>query len=297
MRLKNLDLLIVMIFVVINVVWLQVPNRPVLPGIAIALPLTFFFSGYALAQTLFRRHVPESTQEARGDLIRRPDLLLGHPVGRADQILLSFGLSMAIDVLVGFALNILPIGLQAQSWVISLGLITTICTVLAFFLRRKDIPGGAAAISVRISVQDVLLFLLALLVVASSVWLAIARPLNPQPSFTQFWMLPANQTSKTCAVSLGAQNFETTSKTYRVVMTINNVQTNTWSSIVLTPQQKWVQAVPVNPGSNSTLSIEAQLYRTDNPGTAYRDVHMTFYIASTENNGKLQQQCVLGSQS
>jgi uncharacterized membrane protein len=299
MRSKNLDLIIVMVFVVVNVIWLEVPKDPawpgvvsLLPGLFFALPLTFFLSGYALVQTLFRRRTPEADSR---DLIRRPDLLLGHPVGRADQILLSFGLSMAIDVLVGFGLNILPIGLQSVSWILSLGLITVVCTIVALFLRRGDLPSTRTGLPIRIKWQDVVLSLLALFVLASAVWLAIIRPLNPQPSFTQFWILPANQASKTCAVSLGVQSFETTSETYRVIMNMNNAQINAWPSIVLSPQQKWTQSIPIHPGDNNAITIEALLYRNDNPGTPYRQVHLTYYIASTNNNGTVQQQCLLNT--
>lgn len=297
MRFRNIDLIIVMVVVVINVVWTQFPNRPLILGLIFGLPLTFFLSGYALTQTLFRRRVPEQTPISSNNLIRRPDLRLGHPIANADQILLSFGLSMAIDVLVGFGLNILPIGLQALSWVLSLGLVTTLFAVLALFLRRKDLPTIATPSRLHISLQDYVLFGLAILVVASAVWLSVIRPLQPQPSFTQFWMLPANQATKSCAVSIGVQSFETTSETYRIVMSVNSAQTNTWSSIVLTPQQKWVQSVSVTPDATSSLNIEAQLYRTDNPDTAYRNVHLTFYISSVNNNGHVQQQCVLGTQN
>ncbi len=293
MRFKNLDLIIVMIFVVTNVAWTQVPNPPLIPGLIFALPLTFFLSGYALTQTLFRRRVPEQMESSPNDLIHRPDLKLGHPIGSTDAILLSFGLSMAIDVLIGFGLNILPIGLKTQSWILSLGLVTTVFVVLAIFLRRKDIPRIATRSRIRITLQDCVLFGLAILVVASAIWLSVIRPLQPQPSFTQFWMLPDNQASKTCAVSIGIQSFETTPETYRIVMAVNNTQTNTWSSIALAAQQKWVQSVRVTPGTASSLDIEARLYRTDNPGTAYRNVHLTFHTSSVDNNGILQHQCVL----
>lgn len=297
MRFKNLDLIIVMMFVAINGAWIQVPNRPLLPGLLFALPLTFFLPGYALTQILFRRRVPGQAQGSTNSLILRPNLKLGHPVGNSDIFLLSFGLSMAIDVLVGFGLNILPIGLQPLSWVVSLGLLTTICVVLVIVFRRSDIPRAATTSKVRITLQDYVLFGLALLVVISAVWVSIIRPLQPQPSFTQFWMVPANQSTKTCTVSIGVQSFETISETYQIVMIVNNIKTNTWSSIVLSPQQKWVQLVPVISGVANNLNIEARLYRISNPGRAYRDVHLTFYISSINNNGLLRQQCVLDTQN
>ncbi len=295
MRFKNLDLIIVMVFVVINVAWIQLPNRPLIPGLIFTLPLTCFLSGYALTQTLFRRRIPEQTQDASNASISRLDLKLGHPIGGPDQILLSFGLSMATDVLVGFGLNTLSIGLQARSWILSLGLVTTAFVVLAILLRRKDIPKINKTSRVRITLRDCVLFGLAILVAASAVWLSVIRPLQPQPSFTQLWILPANQASKTCAASIGVQSFENTSQTYQIVMTVNNTQTKIWSSIVLTPRQKWVQSVPVMSDTTSILNIEARLFRMDNPGRVYRDVHLTLYVSSTNINGILQQKCLLGT--
>ena len=292
MRFKNLDLSIVMVLVVINVAWIQFPNRPLIPGLIFTLPLTFFLPGYALTQTLLRRRIPEQTQASLNGSISRLDLKLGHPIGGPDQILLSFGLSMATDILVGFGLNILPLGLQALSWILALGFVTTVFVMLAILLRRKDIPRINKTSRVRITLQDYILFGLAILVATSAVWLSVIRPMQPQPSFTQLWILPANQTSKTCAASIGVQSFENTSQTYQIIMTINNTPTKIWSSIVLTPQQKWVQSVPVTSATASILNVEARLFRMDNPGRVYRNVHLTLYVSSININGRLQQQCV-----
>src|SRR5258708_21828498 len=172
MRFKNLDLIIIMIIVAINVVWTQVPSRFAVVGIIVALPLILFLPGYTLIQTLFRRRTLEQELDATNTPTSRPELKLRHPIGGADQIVMSLGLSMAIDVLVGFTLNILPIGLEALSWILSLGLLTTIFTILATFLRRKDIPKTATTPRIRVTVQDGALFGLALLVVASAIWLS-----------------------------------------------------------------------------------------------------------------------------
>ncbi len=297
MRFKNSDLLFSILVVVVNVAWTQAPGRWMLLGIILALPLILFLPGYALTQTLFRRRALEP--EASSGNARQADLKVGHPIGRSDQLVLSIGLSMAVDVLVGFVLNILPIGLNALSWILSLGLITTFFAVWAAFLRRKDVLKATVQPRVRVTLQDGLLVVLATLVVASALWLAVIRPLQPQPSFTQFWMLPANQGSKMCEVSLGVQNFETGSETYRIVVAVNNVQAKVWSAVALDPQQKWVQDIPIQAGTNASnsLNIDANLYKTGNPTVVYRNVHLTFYLSTIDTNGVVQQQCVLGTQS
>ncbi|HLZ81180.1 MAG TPA: DUF1616 domain-containing protein [Ktedonobacteraceae bacterium] len=289
MRIKNLDLIVVTGVVVINVLWTHIPHRPALPGILLVLPLTFIIPGYVLTQVVMRRRSPDPSLDASSKLMLRPGLKLRQPIGIADQIVLSLGLSLAIDVLVGFGLNFLPVGLQASSWALALGLFTTVLTLLAVFLRQKDRARTAITSRFRVTIYDGLLLGLAIIVVIAAVWLAIIRPLDPQPSFTQFWMLPARNNG--CSVSIGMQSFETTPVAYRVVMMINHAQTDSWSSIVLFPRQTWSRSVAVTPGKASSLHVETLLYRTDEPGNVYRNDHVTLYISTVSTNGQLQYQC------
>lgn len=297
MRPRSLDLTLLLLLVLINVGWTQVPASYQLMAVSIvlALPLVLFLPGYALTQALFRRKAT-SSEAAASDKSARPAIpKLGHPIGKADQIVLSLGLSMAIDVLVGFTLNLLPIGLMQLPWIFSLSLLTLLFAVLAIILRRKDTVQTTGAVKLRLTFLDCALFALAALIVASAVWFSIIRLANPQPSFTQFWMLPADQAHKTCTVSVGIQSFETTSTTFNVALTVNNAPANSWSAIVLEPQQKWTQLVTVTPGPTSSISVEARLYREGQPSTVYRDVHLTFDISSINANGIVQEQCVYGA--
>lgn len=285
MRIKNLDLIAAIGIVLINVAWTLMPQRPVLPGIFFVLPLTFILPGYALTQVVMPGRSADPSPDAasrRGPKSRRSP-------GIADQLVLSLGLSLAIDVLVGFGLNFLPVGLQASSWALALGLFTTILTLLAVFLRQKGKAKAARSVGFHLTIYDGLLLGLAVVVVIAAIWLSISRPLDTQPSFTQFWMLPSANNS--CSVSIGVQSFETTPVAYHVVMTINHTQTDSWSSIVLSPQHMWSHSVAVTPGKASSLYIAALLYRTGEPDKAYRNVHMTFYVSTISANGHMQNQC------
>lgn len=304
MRLKNLDLFLVVLIVALNVGWTQVPTRPLIVSVVVALPLVLFLPGYTLTQLLFRRKVPANKQA--GELSstieateqEKPSahtLRLGHPIGKADQLILSFGLSMAIDILVGFTLNLLPIGLQALSWVFSLGLLTVLFALMALLLRRKRVVSTKESLPLRVTLLDGLFFVIALFIVLNAAWLAIIRPPQPQPSFTQFWILPANAADKSCAVSIGIQSFEVTSLQYNVTMLVNNQTANNWTAISLTPQQKWSIAAPVALEAQNDLRVEARLYRVDQPKVIYRDVYLTFHVSTQLVNGKVQQQCALGT--
>jgi uncharacterized membrane protein len=292
MRTKNTDLIAAICIAALNVIWNVIPNRPPLVGTVFALPLIFFLPGYTLSQALMRRRSPAQALETRV-FKHLPGPKKGGAPGRADLLALSLGLSLAVDVLVGFALNLLPVGLQAQSWALSLGVITTVCALPAAFFRRRDAPQVTKAHRLHVTALDGLQLGLALLIAGGAICFAVIRPLEPQPSFTQFWMLPANAGSKSCAVSIGVRNFEVTPVTYHVTLIVNGQQASAWSAIILAPEEAWVRSALVTPQSASSVSIEAQLYREDEPGTLYRDVHLTFYVAKGRENGQAQQQCTL----
>ncbi|HYT45994.1 MAG TPA: DUF1616 domain-containing protein [Methylomirabilota bacterium] len=287
MPLKNLDLIGAIFIVAINVGWTQVPNHLLVIGIIFALPLIFILPGYTFTQTLFRKR--SSAPDSSSNLILRPSLKIGQPVNAADHIIFSLGLSMAIDVVVGFALNVLPIGLQALSWTLSLGLITTVFALLAAFLRRKDIMKVARIPRPRLTIYECLLFGLAILVAAAAVWFSVIRPPATQADFTQFWMLPSNETANSCAVRIGVQNHESTTVEYRVVVTVNGSVLGIWSSVVLAPQAEWDQFVSLPLRTANTTHIEGQLYQSNKPATVYRKVDLTLHFLSNSKDGKVLQ--------
>jgi len=295
MRRKNLDLLIAIFIALLNIAWTQIPYHLLPVSILLALPLILFLPGYAVTQILFRRRLIGQFLNTTSELIVHPHLKLEHPVGNADLLVLSIGLSLTIDVLLGFGLNIVPIGLTALSWTVSLGLITMICALLAALMRRKDVvvSGGTRKLRPRVTTSDMLLFGLSIVLTGLAIWLSLIRPLSPQPSFTQLWMLPTNQVNNNCTVSIGVQNFETSTLTYRVVLKVNGSQFETWSSISLRPQQKWMRSVQLKPSTTSSIFVEAQLYRTDQPDIIYRNVHLTFHSIITGSNGGYHEQCTL----
>jgi uncharacterized membrane protein len=294
MRKNNRDLIAVILIVGINIGWTLLPIHLLPISIVLALPLISILPGYTLTQLLLRKRLPNSDATPANDMLPQTGQKSARPIGNADQLVLSIGLSLVIDVLTGFALNILPIGLQALSWTLALGFFTTLFALVAMLLRRKDVHAEAVKTpGIRIRLSDCILVGMALLVASSALWLSIQRPIVPQPSFTQFWILPANEASKSCDVSIGVQSFEATSVTYRVVMTANNGQTATWSAISLAPESKWVQPVFIEPGTVSNVFVEALLYRVNQPSVVYRNVHLTLHMVAPKD-GQVQQECTLG---
>lgn len=288
MRQKNLDLIISMFFAIMEVGWVLFPDRPPILGIVLALPLVFFLPGYTLAEVMFYKRPHDETNQ----LIRKPKLKIDRPFNTSDRIILGIGLSLVIDILSGFILNLLPTGLRPLPWAVFLGILTTVFSLCATYLRRRALIPMAKSVSHKfhIAIHEYILFGLALIVVVLSILSSSINSIQQQhPGFTQLWVLPSNQINNGCAVSIGIHSFESTPITFRVVMTNNKSQIIAKSPIILTPQGEWDQVVSIKPSTSNNMYIEVQLYRVDEPGTVYRDVHLTLHSLKGGKNGQGQQ--------
>jgi len=255
-RLKYLDLIIAIMIAAMNVAWALIPHSQSVVGIILALPLVLLLPGYTLTEMLFPKR----------------------PFGASQRLTLSLGLSLAITILSGFILNLLPQGLGSLSWAGFLGLLTGSFSLVAGYRRRVLTLDSVQPSRLRLTSHDGILFGLASLVlVLAVVYSALATAYQPYKAFTQFWMLPSAQTGKSCVVRLGAHSFETTRVTYRITMTINGAQLATWSPVTLAPQQEWDQVVTLKPVATKNKSyVEARLYRSDQPESVYQRVNLTF---------------------
>lgn len=325
MRRRNLDLVAAIAIAAASIPLALLPDRLPLAGTLLALPLVFLLPGYTLTQALFRPRPTDSSANSTsspGSLILPPRLLTGYSFGAFDHLAFSLGLSLVIDILVGFLLNLLPIGLQWQSWSLTLGLLALVFALVALIrrllrkhanpsnVRRDRGQSGGVAGALRLSsshsssskashglhpgqaqgprtaspyplslrVKEGTLLLAALIIAGLAMWLAIIRPPQPQPSFTQFWMLPSTQANHSCAVQVGIQSFETAPVAYRVQVTDGSTQVFLLPSIALDTQQQWKQVVFIsNAGTGNSQLVDAHLYRLDHPGTTYREVHLTLH--------------------
>ena len=260
MRLKLLDLIVTAFIAALNVALALFPIYVPVIRIILALPLIFVLPGYTLSEVLFRKR----------------------SLNASERLLFSLGLSLAIDILGGLFLNILPVGLQATSWAALLGLLTLAFSLLAAYLRRRVPMSGARSLRVRLTIYPGILFALAIaVVIVSVVYAAFGAARQPYPGFTQLWILPEVSTGKSCAVRLSVQSFESTSETYRLTMTTNGDSVATWPSLSLAPQDAWVHLVPITPGTAKNIVVEAQLYRLDKPEVVYREVNLTLYSCPT----------------
>lgn len=284
MRLKNRDLAVVLGIAALNLGWALLPNRPPalnIAGLFFVLPFICLFPGYTLTALLF-------TQERQfsPSLIRAPRLNIAHPLTLAERLILSFGLSLALDILSGFVLDLLPQGLQAFSWAAFLSLLTTLFALGALYRRSKNRgshsprPKTASRRS-HLPLSSILLLVLALLIVGISIRYATTTLRQQvEPGFTQLWIQSAAQQDRHCTVAIGVQSYEHASTTYRITMAVNNEQIAAWPAVIVAPQNKWGLSISLPPQKSNSLYVEVRLYRTQQPGTVYREVHITLQNAA-----------------
>jgi uncharacterized membrane protein len=261
MRQKNVDLIVAILFSALNIIWALLSHPVLVIGVVLGLPLVFILPGYVLTEVLWSKR---SSDAAR-------------------TLLLSLGLSVSISIVTGLVLNLFPSGLQATTWAVSLGFFTTVFSLLAFFLRRGGLPVSAAKHpnvshhqrTLLFNIYQYVLIVAAVMVIALTfVYSVESATQQPHAGFTQFWILPGDQSSTSCSVRLGVRSFEKTPVTYRITVSVNNIQLPAFPSLNLSPQKEWNLIVPVTPGAAGTAHIQAQLYRMVDPHQVYRQVNL-----------------------
>ena len=254
MRQKNFDLLLIATIALANIIWALLPSHPPVIGLLLALPLVFLLPGYVLSEAFFAKS----------------------PLNSLYRFIMVLGLSLSIDIVTGFILNIFPVGLQANSWAVFLGLLTIATSLLVAYLRQGTSTSQRQRPRFHLRIHEYILLGLSIVgVILSLEYSALSTIQQPHPDLTQFWLLPPPQTNNNCAVRLGVDNFETTSQAYRITIALNGIQVNTWPTLVLAPQGKWERLVPIPPTSPSSIYVEAWLYKSNQPETVYHEVHLT----------------------
>src|ERR1019366_3886511 len=266
MRIKNIDLFLIITIALINAAWVLRHMHILVIGVALAFPLVFSFPGYTLLEVLYYRQ----------------------PLEAVRRLALCFGLSIVMDVLSGFLLNMLPMGLYAVSWAIYLGSVITLLALVALFLRGKTSTNGIWLWHIRPNVilkhrlASLLLIAAAAMILLAFLYSRHSALTSKRPGFTEFWMIQSDKDKTGCSVMLGVQSFEFITIHYHIFVTVNGTQANPWLPAVLAPQKIWVITLPIKSSDTNADLVVAQLYRADQPKDAYRNVHLFLYRHSVK---------------
>src|SRR5436305_13389283 len=255
MKQYNKDLFLILTVAIMNMIWSCFPTHFALMSIILALPLVFLAPGYLLIELL--------TQKREHDGIT--------------HLLLSIGLSISIDILGGFLLNVIPIGLTALTWVIFLSALTIACMLLCMVKRRRwQIYGDRKQRDLPTRYEFPLLTMTIYVVIFAFLYTNNIIIEQQYKGFTQFWLLLDDHESHICIIQLGIENREIITTTYQIELKKNNQHAAHWSSITLVPQQRWQGQLPIaiSDAQTTPLSVEADLYRQQEPNSVYRAVRL-----------------------
>lgn len=262
-----LDLAAVIGLVVLTALATTLPGlRGSVVRVLFGAAFVLFVPGYAITAALFPKSGAADerrTQSPAG--IDQSDAGVG-PISREgitlpERVLFSFGSSVIVVPLVGFALNFTPVGIQFTSLMLSVGGLTVAAALFAV-VRRWEIPAEerfrvpvdewysaarSALFESRSGLEAALnaVILLSTLVALGSGAYAVVGPQESQ-SFTEFYLLGENETGDPVAdaypetiaangngtVVVGISNHEHRTTEYVVVARLQRVQTEGNSSTV-----------------------------------------------------------------
>jgi uncharacterized membrane protein len=247
------DLLLSIIIVSIVVVLTSLQVASIIVRLIFALPLVLVLPGYTLTRALFSDNSLNITV----------------------RFALSIGLSLALSILGGLVLNGIPRGLDATTWVIWLGGITIIASLVAWIRNRaqNSVPLNLMS-SIGVDAHHVLLFGMTVVLVIVAVFYARRGAMQQLTTdFTQLWILPAENGDPN-VVLVGITNMESSSVEYHIQVEVQGSLVADWPNIKLEPGKKWETSVLLPPQQSEEEIIKAFLFGTNSPGEVYRQVHI-----------------------
>lgn len=279
-----------------------------------ALPLLFFFPGYAVVTSLYPAAEPPLLDDRDGS-------------GVGERLALSFGVSLALVPLVGLALwlagHFTPVGIAATfSGVVLVGAVVgTLRRLSLAESRRFQVPWGrwrraldAAFGRSVLPLDRVLNVLLAASVVLAvgTVGYAFVAPQEGE-AYTNASLLTENAEGELVAggypteieagtqqeLSVAIENHEGTATTYTVVVRLEQLESTTDGLSMVEAQELERSSVTVGDGETETITPEIQptmtgeqlrlsyyVYRGDapeDPGPATADEHLYLWVSVVDS--------------
>lgn len=190
---------------------------------------------------------------------------------KAQRLLISCGLSLAVTILGGLILNWTPWGLQSLSWAIWLGGITLTACVIAFLRQTASLPQLALR-RPRLSLGQLAgLGLAGLVVLAAAVvtFRAVALASDyaaayPAIEVVQLWAVPQSSGDQH-SLNLGVANFTSAPATYRLRLQQASRVLQEWPAITLLPGQEWGTRLTLPADLSPNLPLDALLYGQNSP--------------------------------
>jgi hypothetical protein len=219
------------------------------PRVLAGLPLVLVLPGYALSTLLL---------PAGSALPGQVNRLLW-------RCIWATGLSLAVTVLGGLALNLTPVGLTRSSWTISLTILTMLALAASAGQRAwrsragtaHETPARRPARS-RSVVRHKLAYLVAALVVTgAAVGLGqVSAGWQRTPGFAQLWLVPARNSTAAGQATLGVRSAYPKAERFHLVLRRGARPVSTWD-FTLASGQTWQQTVTAGAGQRLAAELTA----------------------------------------
>jgi hypothetical protein len=199
-------------------------------------------------------------------------------IGRAERLLLTFGISLVLAIVAGLALNWTPWGLRTQPLALTLGAVTVGASIVGL-IRRPGAEAGSfwRQLTAGLRARQIVLFGVAVGILGLALTIGFtAAGQRPYGPFTQLWALPAGQPGKP-AVQLGIRNDEGKDMQYRLQLLADGQVVQEWEASI-PDGQAWETVQPLPPALTSRptpATLDALLYRQDAPSAIYREVRLS----------------------
>jgi len=266
-----INLLAIILILIINII----PTSPV--RIVLAFPFALFFPGFVLTKSLF----PENNS-----------------LDNVSLIALSFGLSIAIVVILGFVLNYSRLGLHLESLLYSIFAIIVILSIIGWLRlnrlpndERKDLELLLPRFGIRIhdKVLSIILVVTTLGALGMMIFAIVAPKIGEQ--YTEFYILgtdgKANNYIQQLSigeqgqVTLGIINHENNEITYRIEVEINGVSNNVIDNITLENGQKWENEVSFIPKvADNNSEVDFYIYKGADTQPLFKPLNLSINVSN-----------------
>jgi uncharacterized membrane protein len=250
---------------------LLLPQNPL--RIILGIPFVLFFPGYVLITTL----VPGK-----------------EGMSGIERIALSFGLSIALVILIGLGLNYTPFGIKLTPIMFSVAGVMLALSIIARFRTRRLLSEKRFSISINLSPASIwrgspfdkaLSVILVIVILGSlgAVAYTIAKP-KPGEEFAEFYILgpggkaedyPSSvKAGEKAKVTGGIINNFRTPVSFRIEVTIDGTNNTEIGPINLEPKAKWEEEIDFTTSTVGTdQKVEFFLYK-DNNSEVVESLHL-----------------------
>jgi uncharacterized membrane protein len=200
-------------------------------------------------------------------------IFINTPLGILEKFAFSCGFSLGMVSLGGLLLNYTHWGIQSISWVILLGGISLVASVIAIARMTNETEVDLSVAQIPLRWRQIVLMVVAAAIFGGVYLFARAGDKSQTlPPTTRIWMLWVDDTHQ--EVKVGIQNEEVAPVEYKLQLSTLQGNFQEWSSITLQAGETWETSYAAPAAVAASDLIKATLYRLDDPGKVYREVYL-----------------------